>query len=50
MPLEQHVFMTHENFAFVVLALPSDDGQCCPKHVKVVLNIKLLHLMDLDAY
>jgi hypothetical protein len=30
-----------------MLALPPDDGQEWPKHVKALFNIKMLHLMDL---
>jgi hypothetical protein len=33
----------------MVLALPSDYGLYCMKHVKALLDIKLLHLMNLDT-
>jgi hypothetical protein len=40
----------HVKCFFLVLALPSDVSQYRPKHVKVFLNIEVLHLMELDTY
>jgi hypothetical protein len=38
-----------QNISFLELALLSDDGQQWTKHVKALLNIKLLHLIDLGT-
>jgi hypothetical protein len=39
-----------QSVSYLGLALLSDDGHQWPKHVKALLNIKLLHLIDLDTH